>query len=101
MQFLSPKDKGKHGRKAKDNLHVHNDWEEDFLYTKVKDKFVCLICGVIVSMAKLAQYGETTSQKLPCNCPPGSALWAEKACEVKAAVFFHEAGEKVTKTTEA
>lgn len=92
--------------KRKKTYHFHNDWEEEFFFTTVKETCVCLICGATVATAKrhnVERHFTTCHKSYHANYPPGSALRAEKACELKAALgkqqsFFHEDGEKVTKS---
>lgn len=93
--------------KRKKTYHFHNDWEEELFFTTVKETCVCLICGATVATAKrhnVERHFTTCHKSYHANYPPGSALRAEKGGELKAALgkqqsFFHEDGEKVTKST--
>lgn len=75
----------------------------------VKETCVCLICGATVAMAKrhnVERYFTTCHKSYHANYPPGSALWAEKARELKAALgkqqsFFTRPAKKSQKATEA
>uniref|UniRef100_A0A8C9YYR3 SPIN-DOC-like zinc-finger domain-containing protein n=1 Tax=Sander lucioperca TaxID=283035 RepID=A0A8C9YYR3_SANLU len=95
--------------KRKKNYHFHNEWEEEFFFTNVKETCVCLICGATVATAKrhnVERHFTTCHKSYHANYPPGSALRAEKACELKAALgkqqsFFTRPVKKSQKATEA
>jgi len=95
--------------KRKNTYNFHNDWEEEFFFTTVKEKCVCLICGATVATAKrhnVERHFGTCHKSYHTNYPPGSALWAEKTCELKAPLgkqqsFFTRPVKKSQKTTEA
>lgn len=95
--------------KRKKTYHFHNDWEEELFFTTVKETCVCLICGVTVATAKrhnVERHFTTCHKSYHANFPPGSALRAEKACELKAALgkqqsFFTRTAKKSQKATEA
>lgn len=95
--------------KRKRTDHFHSDWEEEFFFTSVKEKCVCLICGTTVVTAKrhnVEKHFSTCHESYNANYPPGSALRKEKACGLKAALdkqrsFFTRQVEKSQKATEA
>lgn len=95
--------------KRKKTYHFHNDWEEELFFTTVKETCVCLICGATVATAKrhnVERHFTTCHKSYHANYPPGSALRAEKACELKAALgkqqsFFTRTAKKSQKATEA
>ncbi|KAI7790228.1 hypothetical protein IRJ41_001037 [Triplophysa rosa] len=99
----------KHDRKRKKTYHFHNEWEEEFFFTTVKETCVCLICGATVATAKwhnVERHFTTCHKSYHANYPPGSALRTEKACELKAALgkqqsFFTRPAKKSQKATEA
>ncbi|KAK7915897.1 hypothetical protein WMY93_011658 [Mugilogobius chulae] len=101
--------KTKENGKEKENIFFNRDWEEEFFFTEVKDKCVCLICGSTVAIPKrhnVERHYTTAHPSFHTNFPAGSALRVEKARELKAALvkqqsFFTRPGKKSKKATEA
>ena len=90
----------------------NKDWEEEFFFTSIRDKCVCLICGATVVISKrhnVERHYQTTHGSLNTNFPPKTALRAEKVRELKAALtkqqtFFTrplKKAKKAKKATEA
>ncbi|KAK1901603.1 General transcription factor II-I repeat domain containing protein 2 [Dissostichus eleginoides] len=68
--------------KRKKKYCFQDVWEEEFFFTTVKEKCVCLICGATVAIAKrhnVERHFDTCHKSYNANYPPGSALQAEKA----------------------
>ena len=78
-------------------------------FGEIRDKCVCLICGATVAISKrdnVERHYQTTHGSLNTNFPPKTALRAEKARELKAALtkqqtFFTRPLKKAKKATEA
>uniref|UniRef100_A0A1A8V9L8 SPIN-DOC-like zinc-finger domain-containing protein n=2 Tax=Nothobranchius TaxID=28779 RepID=A0A1A8V9L8_NOTFU len=95
--------------KRKKTYNFHSDWEEEFFFTLVREKCVCLICGMTVATAKrhnVERHFSTCHKSYNASYPPSSALRTEKARELKAALgkqpsLFKKPVEKSQKTTEA
>ena len=95
--------------KRKKTYHFHNEWESEFFFTTVKETCVCLICGATVATAKrhnVERHFTTNHKNYNANYPPGSALRAEKALELKTALgkrqdFFTRPAKESQKATEA
>ena len=95
--------------KRKKTYVFNKDWEEEFFFTSIRDKCVCLICGATVAISKrhnVERHYQTTHGSLNTNFPPKTALRAEKAREFKAALtkqqtFFTRPLKKAKKATEA
>lgn len=81
---FTPKNKEKNYRKGKETLPF-SQWLGGKVIFYESERKVCM-----------DRHFSTCHKKIHSNCKPDSALRAEKACELMAAVFFHEAGE-VTK----
>lgn len=107
VQFLIPKTWQK--KKRKKTYHFQREWKEEFFFTTVKGSCVCFICGATVATAKrhnVERHFTTRHESYNANYPPGSALRAEKARELKAALdkqqsFFTKPAKKSRKATEA
>lgn len=94
--------------KRKRTYNFHSEWEEEFFFTSVKENCVCLICGATVATAKRHNVERhfATHNSYQANYPAGSALRAEKARELKAALgkqqsFFTKPAKNSIKATEA
>lgn len=95
--------------KQQKTYHFHSVWEEEFFFTSVKEKCVCLICGTTVATAKrhnVARHFSTCHETFNANYPPSSALRTEKARGLKAALvkrqcFFTIPLKTSQKATEA
>ena len=75
--------------KRKKTYHFHNEWESEFFFTTVKETCVCLISGATVATAKrhnVERHFTMNHKNYNANYPPGSALQAEKALELKTAL---------------
>ncbi|KAK0154682.1 General transcription factor II-I repeat domain-containing protein 2 [Merluccius polli] len=95
--------------KKKKTYHFQEEWEEEFFFTTVRDKSVCLICGAAVALAKrhnVERHFSTLHRTFNASYPPGSTLRAEKVRELKAALgkqqsFFTKPVKQSVATTEA
>ncbi|CAL9703596.1 unnamed protein product [Knipowitschia caucasica] len=95
--------------KRKKTYAFNQDWEEEFFFISIRDKCVCLICGATVAISKqhnVERHYQTTHGSFHQNFPPKTALRAEKARELKAALtkqqsFFTRPLKKAQKATEA
>ncbi|KAK0146900.1 SCAN domain-containing protein 3 [Merluccius polli] len=68
--------------KTKKTYHFQEEWEEEFFFTTVRDKSVCLICGAAVALAKrhnVERHFSTLHRTFNASYPPGSTLRAEKS----------------------
>uniref|UniRef100_UPI003AAD8DF6 general transcription factor II-I repeat domain-containing protein 2-like n=1 Tax=Centroberyx gerrardi TaxID=166262 RepID=UPI003AAD8DF6 len=96
-------------KRKKKTYHFHEQWEEEFFFTTVKEKSVCLICGATVATAKrhnIERHFSTCHKNFNASYPPGSSLRVEKARELKAALgkqqsFFTRPVKKSQAATEA
>ncbi|KAG7520096.1 hypothetical protein JOB18_023114 [Solea senegalensis] len=95
--------------KRKKTYHFHDEWEVEFFFTTVRGSCVCFICGATVAIAKrhnVERHFTTCHTSYHANYPPGSALRAERARELKAALckqqsFFTRPVKNSQKATEA
>ena len=76
--------------KRKRTYHFHSEWEEEYIFTAIKETRVSHLRGDCGD-GKAPQFGETlffftTHESYNATYPPGSLLRAEKACELKAAL---------------
>ena len=78
----------KHGSKKKENLSLSQRMGVGVLFYDC-ETCVCLICGATVATAKrhnVERHFTTNHKNYNANYPPGSALRAEKALELKTAL---------------
>uniref|UniRef100_A0A8C6PIG0 SPIN-DOC-like zinc-finger domain-containing protein n=1 Tax=Nothobranchius furzeri TaxID=105023 RepID=A0A8C6PIG0_NOTFU len=95
--------------KRNKTYNFHSDWQEELFFKLVREKCVCLICGMTVATAKrhnVQRHFSTCHTSYNASYPPSSALRTEKARELKAALgkqqsLFKKPVEKSQKTTEA
>lgn len=95
--------------KRKKTCVRNKDWEEEFFFTSIRHKFVCLICGAMVVISKqhnVERPYQTTHSSLNTNFTPQIVLPAVKACESEAALtkqqtFFTRTLNKTKKATKA
>ncbi|KAL2097960.1 hypothetical protein ACEWY4_007167 [Coilia grayii] len=67
----------------------HQEWEEEFLFTLVKEKCVCLMCHQPQALSKrgnLERHHNTNHPKFKNSFPPKSQIRAKKVQELKAAL---------------
>lgn len=73
-------------RKKAKTYKFHPEWEEEFLFTLVKDKCVCMLCHQTQALTKrgnLERHHNTNHQKFKDTYPPKSAIRAWKVEELK------------------
>ncbi|KAL7397457.1 hypothetical protein ABVT39_022401 [Epinephelus coioides] len=73
-------------RKKAKTYNFHPEWEEEFLFTLVKDKCVCLLCHQTQALCKrgnLERHHTTNHQKFKDGYPPKSTIRARKVDELK------------------
>ncbi|CAJ1064623.1 General transcription factor II-I repeat domain-containing protein 2A [Xyrichtys novacula] len=73
-------------RKKPKTYHFNTEWEEEFIFTMVKDKCVCLLCGQTQALAKkenLERHHTKTHLKFQDSYPPKSRLRAKKVEDLK------------------
>ncbi|KAL7378660.1 hypothetical protein ABVT39_017000 [Epinephelus coioides] len=73
-------------RKKAKTYNFHPEWEEEFLFTLVKDKCVCLLCHQIQALCKrgnLERHHTTNHQKFKDGYPLKSTIRARKVDELK------------------
>ena len=96
--------------KKKAKMYIfHLEWENEFLFTTVKDKTVCLICQQSVALPKkgnLERQHSTMHSKFKDTYPPSSLICSRKAEEMKSLLkaqqsFFTRPLEKGKANTEA
>jgi hypothetical protein len=66
--------------------HFHVEWETDYFFTQVKDKCVCLLCNVSVSVGKkgnVERHFKTVHSGIEKEYPLNSALRREKVMQLK------------------
>lgn len=66
--------------------HFHLEWETDYFFTQVKDKCVCLLCNVSVSVGKkgnVERHFKTVHSGIEKDFPLNSALRKEKVMQLK------------------
>uniref|UniRef100_A0A3Q3E7E7 SPIN-DOC-like zinc-finger domain-containing protein n=1 Tax=Labrus bergylta TaxID=56723 RepID=A0A3Q3E7E7_9LABR len=71
--------------KAK-TYNFHPEWEEEFIFTLVKDKCVCMLCHQTQALSKrgnLERHHNTNHQKFKESYPRKSAIQARKVDELK------------------
>lgn len=64
----------------------HPEWEEEFIFALVKDKYICMLCQQTQALSKrgnLERHHNTNHQKFKDSYPPKSAIHARKVDEVK------------------
>ena len=74
-------------RKKTKSYNFHPEWEEEFIFTLVKDKCVCMLCHQAQALSKrgnLEQHHNTNHQKFKDSYPPKSTIRAKKVQELKA-----------------
>lgn len=72
--------------KKKKTYYFNKEWETEFLFTNVKDKAVCLICGANIVVAKRHNaegHFATTHKIVNGHYPAGTSLRKEKVSELK------------------
>ena len=90
--------------KRKKKTYVFNKyWEdEEFFFTSIRDKCVCLICGATVAISKrhnVERHYQTTHGSLNTNFPPqdcasgGESTWVNGRID-QAADLFHKTAEE-------
>ncbi|KAK7925082.1 hypothetical protein WMY93_007392 [Mugilogobius chulae] len=99
-----------HAQRKKAKLyHFHPEWEEEFIFTLVKDKCVCLLCRqpqAFMKKGNLRRHHETNHQTFKDSYPPKSALRQRKIAELKQALkaqqlCFTRPSSDMTALTEA
>ncbi len=73
-------------RKKQKTYNFHQEWEEEFIFTMVKDKCVCMLCHQKQALCKrrnLERHHKTTHQKCKVSYPPKSMIRAKKVNELK------------------
>ena len=73
-------------RKRAKNYSFHPEWEEEFIFTLVKDKSVCMLCHQPQALSKrgnLERHHNTNHPKFKDCYPPKSAIRAKKVQELK------------------
>ncbi|KAK0131923.1 General transcription factor II-I repeat domain-containing protein 2B [Merluccius polli] len=66
--------------------HFHPEWEEEFIFTLVKDKCVCMLCHQTQALSKrgnLERHHNTNHPKFKDIFPPKSAIRAKRVLELK------------------
>uniref|UniRef100_A0A6P7FK02 General transcription factor II-I repeat domain-containing protein 2-like isoform X1 n=1 Tax=Diabrotica virgifera virgifera TaxID=50390 RepID=A0A6P7FK02_DIAVI len=66
--------------------HFHSEWEEQYFFTEVKDKNVCLLCNTSVSVAKkgnIERHHKTVHSNFEKSFPLHSAARKEKLKQLK------------------
>ena len=74
-------------RKKSKTYNFHPEWEEEFLFTMVKDKCVCMLCHQTLALSKrgnLERHHNTNHDKFKDSFPAKSAIRARKVAELKA-----------------
>ncbi|XP_072380584.1 zinc finger BED domain-containing protein 5-like [Diabrotica undecimpunctata] len=75
-------------KKSKRN-HFHNAWEEEFLFTIVKDKCVCLVCRSSVALSKrgnLERHYKTLHENYENDFPQNSLFRKRKVQDLKSSL---------------
>lgn len=73
-------------RKKAKTYHFHPEWEEEFIFTLVKEKCVCMLCHQTQALSKrgnLERHHNTNHPKFKDSYPPKSAIRAKKNEELK------------------
>ena len=73
-------------RKKSKTYHFHEEWEEEFMFTMVKDKCVCMLCHQTLALSKrgnLERHHNTNHDKFN-SFPAKSAICARRVAELKA-----------------
>ncbi len=73
-------------RKKLKTYNFHQEWEEELIFTMVKDKCVCMLCHQKQALCKrgnLDRHHKTTRQKFKVSYPPKSMIRAKKVNELK------------------
>lgn len=65
--------------------NFHTEWEEEFFVITFKDKCVCLICNISMSIPKKGNIHRhsTTTHKNFCDAPLGSEIRKKKLNDLK------------------
>lgn len=72
-------------KKRPKTYQFHPEWEQQYLFTLVKDKCVCLLCRQTQALSKkgnLERHYNTNHQKFDESYPPKSSLRAKKVAEL-------------------
>lgn len=75
--------------KKSKTYHFNNDWEEDFFFTMVKDKCVCLVCRSSVALPKrgnLERHFKTLHKNYETDFPQKSELRRRKLQDLKSSL---------------
>ena len=73
-------------RKKTKTYNFHSEWEEEFIFTLVKDKCVCMLCHQTQALSKrgnLERHHNTNHSKFKDSYHPKSAIRARKIEELK------------------
>ncbi|XP_069059006.1 general transcription factor II-I repeat domain-containing protein 2-like isoform X1 [Pleurodeles waltl] len=76
-------------RPKKKTYYFHQEWENDFLFTEIKDNCVCLICGAKLAVGKksnVKRHFSTMHGHFESMFPKGSSLRSQKVNELKSAL---------------
>ncbi|KAK1890935.1 General transcription factor II-I repeat domain containing protein 2 [Dissostichus eleginoides] len=80
-------------RKKAKTYHFHEDWEEGFIFTMVKDKCVFMLCHQTQALAKrgkLERHHNTHQQTFKDSFPPKSAIRVRKVEELKSSLTVQQ-----------
>lgn len=96
-------------RKKAKTYHFHSEWEEEFIFTMVKDKCVCMLCHQAQALSKrgnLQRHHETNHPKFKDSYAPKSTIRLKKISELKSALkaqqfFFTKPSTQHKAATEA
>ncbi|XP_067888742.1 general transcription factor II-I repeat domain-containing protein 2B-like [Heterodontus francisci] len=96
-------------KKRQKTYYFHQAWENDFLFTDIKDKCICLICGVgdaIRKKSNVERHFAMVHKEFEKNFPAGSSLCIKEASKLKVALqrpqsFLTKPVKKANMATEA